>query len=66
MRIVADILVLVAVALEKSNLANIREMEHKDQFGNIISMLSLVYFILSIYFFDTRLFGALLTSSVTS
>lgn len=66
MRIVADILVLVAVALEKSNLANIREMEHKDQFGNIISMLSLVYFILSIYFFDTRLLGALLTSSVTS
>ena len=65
-RIVADILVLVAVALEKSNLANIREMEHKDQFGNIISMLSLVYFILSIYFFDTRLLGALLTSSVTS
>ena len=66
MRIVADILVLVAVALEKSNLANIREMEHKDQFGNIISMLSLVYFILSIYFFDTRLLGALLTTSVTS
>ena len=66
MRIVADILVLVAVALEKSNLANIREMEHKDQFGNIISMLSLAYFILSIYFFDTRLLGALLTSSVTS
>lgn len=45
--IVTDILVLVAVALEKSNLANIREMQHKDQFGNAISMLDLsLYFII--------------------
>lgn len=47
MYIVTDILVLVAVALEKSNLANIREMQHKDQFGNVISMLDLsLHFIL--------------------
>ena len=51
MRIVADILVLVAVALEKSNLANIREMQHKDQFGNVISMLELSLSLsLSLYF----------------
>lgn len=47
--IVTDILVLVAVALEKSNLANIREMQHKDQFGNAISMLDLSLS-LSLYF----------------
>lgn len=30
-------IVTVAVAFEKSNLANIREMPHKDQYGNLIS-----------------------------
>ncbi|KAJ5111345.1 hypothetical protein N7532_001880 [Penicillium argentinense] len=29
----------MAVALEKSNLGSLRDMQHKDQYGNIISML---------------------------